>query len=281
MFKQNCLIELKKAITNKMAIVTFVIAVILSLYHAFTVIVNYNAFYKVYMLKSQTENLMITSESIFNHWLALDVSSFSTSVFYFLLPIIVAMPYGWSLVSEIKSGYVKNIMVRTTRKKYIISKYIANFVSASLVIIIPLLLNFIILAMFIPALKMESIYPYGTIGQGCMWAELYYENPLIYCLLYLLLDGVFAGLIASICTALAFIVKNKVIVIIIPFILMMVWDYIDTNYLIGGEYSPVKFLQALPIAHNCYGWAVAAIGMVLFICTFGYSLYKGKRYEVL
>ena len=38
---------------------------------------------------------MITSESLFNRWLALDVASFPTSTFYFMLPLIVVLPYGY------------------------------------------------------------------------------------------------------------------------------------------------------------------------------------------
>jgi hypothetical protein len=281
MLKEIFRMELKKAMTNKMTLAAFAMVLALSLFHGVTAIVNYHEFYSYYILKSETENLMITSESLFHRWIASDVSSFPTSTFYFMLPLIVALPYGWSLASEIQSGYIKNMMVRTTRRNYFISKYAANFVSASLIAMIPLVLNFALLALFLPALKMESIYPYGTIGQGCMWAAIYYEKPFAYCLLYLLLDGIFAGLIASICVAAAFVVRSKVIVIVIPFILMLMFDYIDANYLLSGEYSPMKFLQALPIANDCYGWAVAGIGMALLISTFGFLIYKGHRYEVL
>jgi hypothetical protein len=62
---------------------------------------------------------------------------------------------------------------------------------------------------------------------------------------------------------------------------MLIFDYIDANYLPGGEYSPMKFLQALPISNDCYGWAVAGIGLALFIGTFGFLIYKEHRYEVL
>ena len=168
-----------------------------------------------------------------------------------------------------------------TTMNYFLSKYAANFLSAALVTIIPLAVNFAILGLFLPSLKMESIYPYGTIGQGCMWAEIYYEYPFAYCFMYLLLDGIFAGLIASISTAVAFIVRNKVVTIIAPFFLMLVLDYIDSNYLLKGEFSPIKFMQALPVANDCYGWAVAAIGIVMFVSTFGYVMYKGYHYEVL
>ena len=108
-----------------------------------------------------------------------------------------------------------------------------------------------------------------------MRAEIYYEYPFVYCFMYLLLDGIFARLLASISTAVAFIVRNKVVTIIAPFFLMLMLDYIDSNYLLKGEFSPIKFMQALPVANDCYGWAVATIGIVMFVSTFVYVMYKG------
>lgn len=112
-------------------------------------------------------------------------------------------------------------------------------------------------------------------SSGCMRAEIYYEYPFVYCFMYLLLDGIFARLLASISTAVAFIVRNKVVTIIAPFFLMLILDYIDSNYLLKGEFSPIKFMQALPVANDCYGWAVATIGIVMFVSTFVYVMYKG------
>lgn len=118
MFKDSFKTEFRKAITNKMAVIDLLIVLALSIYHAITVIINYQDFYELYLSRADNENLMITSESLFNRWLALDVASFPTSTFYFMIPLIVVLPYGWSLVSEIRSGYTKNIIVRTTRKNY-------------------------------------------------------------------------------------------------------------------------------------------------------------------
>lgn len=68
---------------------------------------------------------------------------------------------------------------------------------------------------------------------------------------------------------------------LMPFFIMLLMDYIDTNFLKNGEYSPVKFLQALPVQNDCYGWAVCLIGMLLFFITFGTILHMEKKYEVL
>ena len=68
-----------------------------------------------------------------------------------------------------------------------------------------------------------------------MWAELYYSNPFLYSMLYVLLDGVFAGLTACISMVLAFFIRSRVVVVLMPFFLMLLLDYIDTNVLPGWE----------------------------------------------
>lgn len=110
MLKKSFKTEFRKAITNKMAVIDLLIVLALSIYHVITVIINYQDFYELYISKANNENLMITSESLFNRWLALDVASFPTSTFYFMLPLIVVLPYGWSLVSEIRSGDRKSVV---------------------------------------------------------------------------------------------------------------------------------------------------------------------------
>ena len=68
-----------------------------------------------------------------------------------------------------------------------------------------------------------------------MWAELYFSHPYLYCILYILLDGIYAGLIASLSTALAFFFKNRVAVVLSPFLLLLLADYVDSGSLRTGN----------------------------------------------
>lgn len=281
MLKECMKTEIRKALFNRKTLIATGIVMALATWQIENTAINYHGMYTSYLSGDIQGNPMITSMSLFAHWMGADVASFLTSLFFFLLPVFAALPYGWSLAEEMKSAYIKNIIMRTTRKNYFISKYAAGFISGVCLAVIPLVYNFLTLALFLPALQMESIYPYGTIGQRCMWSELYYEQPFLYCMLYIMLDGLFAGLFASVATAFAFVEKKRIVVVLTPFFLMLLMDFADTNFFPGGEYSPIKFLQALPVANDCYGWAVFLIGMILFIFTFAVVVYKGTKYEVL
>lgn len=273
--------EMRKALFSRAALITYLLSFSIVIYHTVTKAQIYNEFYAAYQAGDGAGNPMITSVSLFCNWLGADVTSFATSVFFFLLPIIAVMPYGWSLAGEIRSGYTKNIISRIPRKSYFFSKYFAGFVSGALAVMIPLPLSFLLAALFLPALRMENIYPYGTIGEKSMWAALYYSNPFLYSMLYILLDGVFAGLTACISIVLAFFIRSRVTVVLVPFFLMLLLDYIDMNVLPGWEISPVKFLQALPVVNERSGVIDFVMFLIFAAFTLGVLLYKERKYEAL
>lgn len=274
-------IELKKALFNRKALFTGAVVILLAIWHAVAAIKSYHWFYCALEQKKIEGNPMITSMSLFCRWLGADVTSFESNVFFFLLPVIAVLPYGWSLTGEIESGYTKNVLIRVSRRNYFISKYIAVFGSASIVTVVPLLINFILLSLFLPALKMENIYPYGILGQRSMWSAIYYKAPFLYTGLYIFLDMIFAGLIAGMSTAGAFFVKHRVTVMLFPFFTMLFIDYLDTNFNSGWELSTVKFLHALPVANDRMGFGILMSGCLLLMGTCGVLWRKGKKYEVL
>lgn len=274
-------VELKKSLYNKITMIILIFTIIIVIYQVAMNAISFYNFYEFFDSEMGEGNPMFSSESLFCRWLGADVTSFGTGVFFFLMPLLVALPYGWSLVDEMKSAYTKNILIRVKRRDYFIAKYMAQFVTGAIVVMIPLCVSIILTSMFLPAIPMESIYPYGTMGQNCMWSDIYYTHPYLYMGMYVVLDGIFAGLISTMCTAMAMFLKSKITVVIAPFIIMLVIDYIDRAFLLNGEYSPIKFLQALPVANNTYGSAVALIGIVFFLVPVGCLLYKERKYEVL
>ena len=273
--------EMRKALFSRAALITYLLSFSLVIYHTVTKAGIYNEFYTAYQTGEVQGNPMITAVSLYCNWLGADVTSFATSAFFFLFPIIAVMPYGWSMAGEIKSGYTKNVISRIPRKVYFFFKYFAAFVSGALAVMIPLLLSFLLMSLVLPALHMENIYPYGVIGERSMWAELYYSNPFLYSMLYVLLDGVFSGLTACISMVLAFFTRSRVSVVLMPFFLMLLLDYIDTNVLPGWELSPVKFLQALPVVNERSGVIDLAFCLAFAVFTLGILLYKERKYEAL
>ena len=62
------------------------------------------------------------------------------------LPIIAALPFTASFVNDIKSGFVKYYLHRTSRRKYITSKFIACSISGGFVLALGIIVSYIISA---------------------------------------------------------------------------------------------------------------------------------------
>ena len=104
--------ELKKAIWNKSAIVSYILVLCLVLCHGIRTVGLYENLYAHWQSGKIQGNPMITSMSLFCRWLGADVTSFECNLFYFLFPILVALPYGGSLIKELQTGYTKNVLLK-------------------------------------------------------------------------------------------------------------------------------------------------------------------------
>lgn len=80
------------------------------------------------------------------------------------LPILAALPFTASFVDDIKSGYIKFNLHRTSRQKYIVGKCIACAVSGGLTLVFGILAAYVISALvFLP---MEAPLPKGAESAG-------------------------------------------------------------------------------------------------------------------
>ena len=97
------------------------------------------------------------------------------------MPIIAALPFTASFVNDIKSGFIKCYLHRTSRKNYIIGKSIACGISGGLVLVLGIGLAYVIsLIVFLPGegshtftfykdfvIKMVSIFLSGAFWSLC------------------------------------------------------------------------------------------------------------------
>ncbi|HHU18987.1 MAG TPA: hypothetical protein GXZ58_01845 [Bacilli bacterium] len=281
-FKQLLKVELAKALKNKFFITTLIIALLFALFSAWYMIDLY--FYSLRGLSRMGGNQMIQALSLFNHWIGGEATSLGFTLFFTLMPLIAALPYGWSYFIENKSGYVKTVVTRSAKTEYFLAKYIATFISGGLVILIPLLINFIVVACFIPAVTPSTMYTmYHSVYHGSLWSQSYYTNPVWFVILYLILDFIFAGLFATMSLTVSLFVKNRIAVILVPFFLILVLHYSRTflAYKYYYEISPLNYLHSTPIINPANVWIIIGQGLLFFILTFGLTMRLGGKRELL
>lgn len=164
------------------------------------------------------QTLFLPATSLYCKWLGGDAGQFTTAAFYFLVYLVCTVPFSWSLVSEKQSGYDAHMVLSAGKGPYYLSKYIASFLSGGFVVAVPLAVNFILSACFVPAFRPEPYADlYYGVGSPYLWGDLFVTAPLLYVALYILLAGIMAGWWATLGVSLALIVQNRFVVMICPY----------------------------------------------------------------
>lgn len=180
--------------------------------------------------------------TVFQHWIGGENTSVWPVMFYLTAPILGAMPHLRTMYLDRKEGYVKNIFVRTPKVKYYLAKYIVTFVTAGLVTLWPLVLNFCATALVLPATIPQGVTGLYPVSNLSMWSELFYTYPFTYLLLYGGLNFVFFGLLVTLGLLAGFVVDNEFLVVLSPFMVYLI-VYGVTQLTGTYGYCPFGFLR--------------------------------------
>lgn len=283
-------LECKKAIYNKFLFLAVGMGIAITFLSLIPMLESYATDMSNHQSYSEAfgfRNPLMPMETLFNHWIGGESHTPGSADYFFLFPLLVSIPYGWSYCAEKRSGYVKHMVIRSGRMRFYFSKYIALFLSGGLAMVIPLLFNFLLTAMFVPAVMPDPSYitAYG-IGPGSFLSMIFYSHPFVYVFLYLLIDFLFGGLIACLSFAASDFVKNRVVVTLLPFFILLGFNYLCHSFVytsateIYTELSPMFFLRPAPSSYDTAFSVVFIWGMVLLAVTFLTTVVRGRRYEI-
>lgn len=281
-------VELKKAFTNKMFFICLVVGIVIAMVSVAQNLPSYWA--------AEEQNLMVAEQGFetnpmhpmftpYTNWIGNDYQFPMTSLFYMLLPLLAGLAYGWSYCTERKSGYAAQMVSRSRKKsQYFLAKYIATFLAGGAAVAIPLVLNFIVICCFIPAYTPDNFYWLYYSMDAHFLRGLFFNTPLLFVCCIILLDFIFAGLFAAACVALAFFVKNKFAVILLPFLGVLAVQYLQDNVL-GTitdfiAISPMDFLRGYAM-NAVLGLPILIWLILLLVFTLGITWIKGAKDDVL
>ncbi len=241
-------LEIKKSLLNKFFIAAVVIGSLICVYSACICILgHYNGLALAEELSNGNtyiENPALSASSLFNRWIGQEWNSFASSLFFLLLPLISSIPYSWSYLSEKKCGYMNNVFTRTKKGLYLKAKFTASFISGFLCAVIPMVLNVIIVSAFIPAIKPNVFWDmYYNMPIISVFSEMFYKAPFLFVIFKIMLTGIFGGSFAVLGMSLGTVVKNKFVVVSLPFVFILLFNYLS-NVIFSPlfEVSPVQFL---------------------------------------
>ena len=281
-------VELKKAFTNKMFFICLVVGIVIAMVSVAQNLPSYWA--------AEEQNLMVAEQGFetnpmhpmftpYTNWIGNDYQFPMTSLFYMLLPLLAGLAYGWSYCTERKSGYAAQMVSRSRKKSQsVLAKYIATVLAGGAAVAIPLVLNFIVICCFIPAYTPDNFYWLYYSMDAHFLRGLFFNTPLLFVCCIILLDFIFAGLFAAACVALAFFVKNKFAVILLPFLGVLAVQYLQDNVL-GTitdfiAISPMDFLRGYAM-NAVLGLPILIWLILLLVFTLGITWIKGAKDDVL
>ena len=266
-------LELKKSFKNKFFWISVVLGCLITLL-SFEHMVN--MYYEgMSAISGNSTDIIydphIGINTVFNCWIGGEPFSLGSSIYFFVFPLLIALPYGWSYSEERKCGYRRMMITKTGKKKYYCAKYVAVFLSGGVAMVLPLIFNFWMTLLVVPAILPDVTMNmfYGVFG-GSFLAELYYTVPFLYVAIYLFIDFVYCGFLVCICMAVSGIVRQKWGVVLIPFLLLLfvhvITDYIYSDPSVAyKELSPLYFLRGVEVRYSFSGSIILlfAIGLLV------------------
>ena len=82
--------------------------------------------------------------SLYMFSMSMNTGSLYKEIFITIFPVLAMLPHALSYHMDVKSGYIKNVYIKTKKINYLIAKYIVTFVSAGITVIVPYIFNLII-----------------------------------------------------------------------------------------------------------------------------------------
>lgn len=153
---------------------------------------------------------------VYYTWIGFNYSQCRTILFT-VLPLLAALPYGASLYQDEKKRYVENVMVRCKRSEYYLTKLIVLFVSGGVIAVFPFILNFLSNMLFLPFERVVPESAWFTMRDPIVASELFYDAPIVYVFLYLLVLFVGFGLLNCLCFPASYLFANGFVVMTVPF----------------------------------------------------------------
>ena len=255
--------ELRRALFSGRFFVALAVGIVIAVAHVVLFVVPESQNQEMYI------ELVQHPMTAYGRWMGGWAETMFPFLFFYLLPLLCCLPFSDSFWSDAKSGWDRQVVARSSRSVYLLSKAAACSVAAIVIALVPLALNLYLTALFLPIFQPEpsaSIYP---IASYHMWSDIFYTNVLAYCGLYGLLIAVTASLLACLPLALTYFVKNGFVLTCSSFFLCTVLQYFFTGDLLGTEalvfLSPVTFMQPYQPFHSGIGFGHIAVTLVLLL----------------
>ncbi len=267
--------ELRRAMGGVWFKATLLLGVVLAVWAAVCQVESYTSGPEWIIREYAQESYYYHSAySCFSDWMPVHDGSDAASLFFTLLPLLAVMAYAWSFAADVRGGYICQIATRASRRDLYTAKYWAVFLGAGLLAVIPLTVNLLVLACFLPAYT-PSVVDAMYIGMSPneIFSAVFYSTPLLYVVLRLCLDFILCGLWAVMVLAFSTLTSNRIALVCAPYIVLLLVKHVGENiYAImrlrgyegfGMSITLFDQLKGNPDSYYCYWWATLLCALLM------------------
>lgn len=176
------------------------------------------------------DSFYLSGHSAYSAWMVANcpIATLPT-VFFYLLPFIVLIPFAWSFRGERMSGYDMQVISRISRRDRMLAKGIVVFGSAALITIVAHVVNFVTVSLFLPLRTpvFEEVFTLGIFTE-CLFSNLFYSRPLLYVLAFTAMNSILMGAWATLVLGTSAIFGNRVSLLVFPYLLLVALRYFNS-----------------------------------------------------
>lgn len=176
------------------------------------------------------DSFYLSGHSVYSAWMVANcpIATLPT-VFFYLLPFIVLIPFAWSFRGERMSGYDMQVISRISRRDRMLAKGIVVFGSAALITIVAHVVNFVTVSLFLPLRTpvFEEVFTLGIFTE-CLFSNLFYSRPLLYVLAFTAMNSILMGAWATLVLGTSAIFGNRVSLLVFPYLLLVALRYFNS-----------------------------------------------------
>ena len=214
-------------------------------------------------------------ESLYNHFIGLDHENGQPQILYTLFPILSSLPFSASYCIDRKTGYIQNVVTRVPLGAYQRAKLAVTFFSGFIVTFTVLIFSLVLTATAFPALPPETITNYFMAAyEDCMMQKLFLSYPLLYTIIYILIDSCYMGLVALLSLCIGIFVSQPYISITSGTIL-----YYAVSFLLFALplYTKNPYVFLLPKQPFGGISMIVIVGEFLIVLIFGLTAFRIKE----
>ena len=237
--KQLLRIELERAFRNKKFLAVIIMETALIIYDFIIVALKEYRVTIPFLLKYVDTGKVDSLPGVYYTWIGFHYGQ-TRQILFSVLPLLCAFVYGSLLYIDEKFHYNNQLITRTSKKSYYLSKLIVMFITGGVTAVYPFVLSLVMNSTILPFEEVLTSRSYFMCDMG-LFAAVFYKAGLVYVLIYLLWIFIGFGLINCICLFTTYIFANGFVVMASPFCVYFC-TYVIGNF-VSGYVSPWHFIR--------------------------------------